>query len=222
MAPPVGRKDVTAADIGMAAPITKVELADDFGKPIAKDIRDVAAMALKNHAYLTADQNVEYTYTDVPIPGLLPLIAAPNNIMGAPGNTWTDMSIKVDVIDCKVGDDIKVRVWGSWQFNAASNATTVGRARVAFYLDPAGTPTLVPNVLGIATISDDGGSLTLPHTENFYMEFRYRVAAPIPTNPVTVRAVVQARSEDLTGGAGTATVFFLHSARMDVTHTKRS
>lgn len=220
--PPLGRVDVTAADIGAPAPITSIELADDGGLPLAADLHNIAAMALKNHAFLAADRDVEYTYTDVPVPSLAPLITAPNSIAGAPGNAWTDMSILVDVPNCKVGDDIKVRVWGSWQFNAASNATTVGRARVAFYLDPGGTPTLVPNVLGEATIGNDGGSLALPHNENFAMEYRYRVTAPIPTDPVTVRAVVQARSLDLSGGAGTATVFFLHSARMDVTHSKRS
>lgn len=47
MAPP-GRVDVTKADVGAAAPITTIELADDGGKPLAVDWRNVAAMALKN------------------------------------------------------------------------------------------------------------------------------------------------------------------------------
>jgi hypothetical protein len=219
--PGPGRLIVTESTnntLGPGAPITAIELPANGALPLAEDWRNVAAMALRNHKYLSQDKDVEYLYQDNPTPSLTPTITAPNM---ASGNTWANTSIKIDVPGCKLGDDIKVRVWGSWQLNTASNATTVGRARVAFFLDPAGTPVQITSENGIITISDDGGALTLPHNENYFMEYRVRIGGVLPFSPITLRAVVQARSEDLSGGAGTATVIFLHSARMDLTHVKR-
>jgi hypothetical protein len=220
MPAPPGRKDVTAADIGAAAPIKTIELVDDFGKPIAKDIRDVAAMSLKNMGYVLADHLTEYSYSDVPVPSLAPLITAPNL---AAGNAWVNTSIFIDIPNCKIGDDLKMAAWGSWMLNAVSNATTVGRLRISIYVDPAGVNTpLATSTTGYATIGDDSGNLAVPHTENYSVGYRYRVTGPIPTDPVTLRVIVQARSEDLAGGAGTATLLFLHTAKLDVTHVKRS
>lgn len=210
---------VTAGDYGGSLPVTSVSCPDDGAPVEAAHIREAVAALLANDEYLKNQREVEYEYDDEAIPSLTPVIAATHTISG---NTWTSTSIKIDIPNCKVGDDIKVRVWGSWMLAATDNDTTVGRARVAFYIDPAGAPALAPNVKGYVTISDDSGALTLPHNENYSMEYRYRVTAPIPTNPVTIRAVVQARSEDLSGGAGVATVIFLHSARMEITHVKRN
>lgn len=203
----------------LGGPFATVLCPDDKNPATAEDIRRVVAALLRNDTIAFAEREVEYTYVDPTATAALPPIATPNL---ATGNAWTATSVKIDIPNCKENDDIKVRVWGSWQLNTTSNATTVGRARVGFYLDPLGTPLLVGNVKGIATISDDGGALNLPHNENYFLEYRYRVTGPLPTDPVTVRAVLEARSEDLSGGAGTATMVFLHSARMDVTHVKRT
>lgn len=48
MPPPVGRLDVTEADIGPGAPILAIELPANGGALLAEDIRNVAAMALRN------------------------------------------------------------------------------------------------------------------------------------------------------------------------------
>jgi hypothetical protein len=52
MPPPVGRQDVTAADIGAAAPITTLELPANGGLYKAEDLRNVWAAAAKNDAYV--------------------------------------------------------------------------------------------------------------------------------------------------------------------------
>ena len=52
MPPPVGRQDVTMADIGAAAPITTLELASNGGLPKAEDLRNIWAASAKNDDYV--------------------------------------------------------------------------------------------------------------------------------------------------------------------------
>lgn len=212
--PPIGYTTVSAADYGGTLPVAELNVPDDGTEIIAADIRNYETAFLAQSQFLTSLREVEYVYTDQPTPSLAPVITAPNTIASA---SWADTSIKIDIPNCAIGDDLKIRVWGSWQLNTVSSPTTVGRARVGVILDPLGAPLVVPNVYGIATISDDSGALTVPHNENYAMEYRYRV-----TQAGTVRAIVQAKYEDLSGGVGTATLVFLHSARMDITHVKRN
>ncbi len=49
--PPVGRVDITAADVVGTPPITSIELSDNGGDPTADDLHDIAAMALANDDY---------------------------------------------------------------------------------------------------------------------------------------------------------------------------
>jgi hypothetical protein len=48
--PPVGRVDITAADVVGTPPITSIELSDNGGDPTADDLHNIAAMALANDA----------------------------------------------------------------------------------------------------------------------------------------------------------------------------
>ena len=210
--PPVGRVDITAADAVGSAPITSIELPDNGGKPLAEDWQNVAAMALANafgSGYAVRSQHKDIV-TSSPW-----AIASPNN---AAGNTWTSTSITLDVANCKVGDVIEVYAHGNWQLNSSTApGDVVGRAKLLFTENVGGSPSVIGTVYDLATITDDGGSLVLPHNEPWQLAARHTVVAA-----GTTRIVVQGRSEDLTGGAGTGTIVFMFSARMDITHWRKS
>lgn len=210
--PPVGRVNITAADAVGMAPITTIELPDNGGKPLAEDWQNVAAMALANmfgSGYAARSQ-----YKDV-VTSSPWAIASPNL---ATGNTWTSTSITLDVANCNVGDVIEVCAHGNWQLNSSSApGDVVGRAKLLFTENVSGSPSVISTVYDLATITDDGAALTLPHNEPWSLAARHTVVTA-----GTTRIVVQGRSEDLTGGAGTGTIVFMFSARMDVNHWRKS
>jgi len=210
--PPVGRVDITAADAVGSAPITSIELPDNGGKPLAEDWQNVAAMALANafgSGYAVRSQHKDIV-TSSPWGITSPRITA--------GNTWTSTSITLDVANCKVGDVIEVYAHGNWQLNSSTApGDVVGRAKLLFTENVGGSPSVIGTVYDLATITDDDGSLVLPHNEPWKLAARHTVVAA-----GTTRIVVQGRSEDLTGGAGTGTIVFMFSARMDITHWRKS
>jgi hypothetical protein len=210
--PPIGRVDITAADAVGSAPITSIELPDDGGKPLAADWQNVAAMALANA--FGAGYPVRSSYSEV-VTSSPWAIASTNTVSG---NTWTSTSVTLDVADCAVDDVIEVHAHGHWQLNASdAPGDVVGRAKLLFTEDVSGTPSAIATVYSQATITDDGASLTLPHNEPWTLTARHTIVAA-----GTTRITVQARSQDLTGGAGLGTVVFMFSARMDVTHLRKS
>lgn len=211
--PPVGRVDITAADAVGSAPITTIELPDDGGKPLAADWQNVAAMALANHEYVVQNREVTYTFAEEGVIGSSYVIGPPNLFNS---NTWTDSKVTVDVLSCEIDDDIEVICWGDWQLNTASDPSVVGRARIEIVEDSGGTPIVVPNLVGKASIATPGGG-TLPHVSNYYIALRHRV-----TTAGTASVTLQVRYEDLAGGADTATIILQMSARLDAKHIKRS
>jgi hypothetical protein len=202
--------------VGAAAggPFTEIECPSDDAEVAAADIRRVAAALLANDVYLASGAVVPYQFTQTNFTLPAPAIGPPNTFSGA---TWTDSIVALDVPNTKASDDLRIEVWGTWQLNSSSApGDVVGEARIQVTEDVAGTPSAVP-VVGIAVITDDSGALTLPHEEPYVLRVRHRI-----TNPGTARVTLQVRSEDLTGGAGTATLILLFSARLDVDHAKRS
>jgi len=209
MAPPL--VPVTAAP---GAPFTSINCPDDKGDVAAADIRRVAAALLGNDAYLASGQVVPYQFTDANFTPPTPIIGPPNLFSGA---TWTDSKVTLDVLNTKAGDDLRIEAWGTWQLNSAcAPGNVIGEARIQVTEDVAGTPVLAP-VNGIATVTANGGTATLPLEAQYLVRVRHRV-----TNPGTARVTLQIRSEDLTGGPGTATLILFFSARLDVDHSKRS
>lgn len=205
---------VTAASYVGTPPAVSILMPDDGDPRTAAWIRSLAAVVLANDGYLAAGQVVPYQFTQTNFTLPAPAIGPPNTFSGA---TWTDSIVTLDVPSAKAGDDLRIEVWGTWQLNASSSpGDVVGEARVQVTEDVAGTPSPVP-VAGIAVITDDSGVLTLPHEDPYVIRVRHRI-----TNPGTARVTLQVRSEDLTGGAGTATIVLLFSARLDVDHYKRS
>jgi len=210
--PPVGRVDITAADAVGTAPIATIELPANGGKPMAEDWQNVAAMALAN--VFGAGYPVRYSYLDVATSS--PWVITSTYLVS--GNTWTSTSITLDIPDCSVGDVIEVHAHGNWQLNASTSPGDVaGRAKLLFTEDVSGTPSAIATVYNLATITDDSGALTLPHNEPWTLTARHTIVAA-----GTTRIVVQGRTEDLTGGAATGTIIFTFSARMDVTHYRKS
>jgi hypothetical protein len=197
----------------VGGPFASIDCPVDGATIVALDIRRPVAALLRNDVIIFQDREVEYVFTDVPI---TPFVVGPPNSFS--GNTWTDSKITLDIPNVQTGDDIKIHVWGNWQLNASSSpGDVVGRLRVELIEDVDGAPLIVPNLYGVATITDDGAALTLPHNELYAMTYRHRTVTPGKT-----RATVQVRSEDITGGAGTATLILTFSARMDITHVKRT
>jgi hypothetical protein len=210
------RTPVTAASYGGTLPVTSILAPNDGDDVVAQDLRDAEAALLA--ALKGIGHPVEYTFVQTgTAPGFF--VIGPPNLFS--GNTWTDSIIKIDVPNCKAGDKIEVHAFGNWQLNSSSSpGDIVGRARIGIVEDvdaANGGPFTYPVAeYGKATIYDDGGSLTLPHNEEYSLHFKYTVIEPGKT-----RFTVQVRSEDLTGGAGTATIILMFSARMDVTHWKK-
>jgi hypothetical protein len=202
---------VTAADYGGTLPVNSILCPDAGEKVKAEDIRGPVAALLAQAKEVGVP--LHYVFAEVP---LTPFVVGPPNTFS--GNTWTDSKITLDVPSAKIDDEIEVHAWGNWQLNASSSPGDVaGRARIEIIEDVNGAPLIVPNIIGMATIYDDGGSLTLPHNEPWHLAIRHVVTAN-----GDARITVQIRSEDLTGGAGTATLILMFSARMDVKHTKHS
>lgn len=207
---------VTAASYGGTLPVTSILAPNDGDDVVAQDLRDAEAALLA--ALKGIGHPVEYTFVQTgTAPGFF--VIGPPNLFS--GNTWTDSIIKIDVPNCKAGDKIEVHAFGNWQLNSSSSpGDIVGRARIGIVEDvdaANGGPFTYPVAeYGKATIYDDGGSLTLPHNEEYSLHFKYTVIEPGKT-----RFTVQVRSEDLTGGAGTATIVLMFSGRMDITHWKK-
>jgi hypothetical protein len=151
---------------------------------------------------------IPYSFALVPT---TPFVVGPPNTFTS--STYTASIITLDIPDVQVGDDIKVTAWGGWQLNSSSSpGDVVGRARFRFDDDVmGGTHDAYPD--GLATITDDGGNLTLPHNEQYSMSATHRALFA-----GTTRVRVQIATEDITGGAGTGTIILLFSARMDVDH----
>lgn len=213
--PPMSMSPVTAADYGGSLPVVSI-LCPDAGEEIkAEDIRVPVAALLAQHEWALSDAVVEYEFTDVPA---TPFVVGPPNTFS--GNTWTDSSVTLDVPDAIAGDDLKIDVWGNWQLNAlgggAGPGDVVGKLRVQVIEDVDVTPTPFEPA-GIGIIYDDGGSLSLPHNEPYTLHVRHRI-----TNPGKARVTLQVRSEDIVGGSGTATLVLMFSARLDVSHHRRS
>lgn len=140
-------------------------------------------------------------------------IGPPNSFSGS---TWTDSAMTLTVTGAAQYDDLEIAVWGNWQLNTTSASTTIGEMRLLVTEDSGGTPS-DQVVDGIAIISDDSGNVTPPHNEPFMIRATHRIGT---AGDATIK--LQLRSEDLTGGAGTATLILMFSVRMDVTHCKRS
>lgn len=204
---------VSAADAGPGAPFTEVECPSDDAEAAAEDIRRVCAALLANQSWWFENREIHYEYTNVP--GSSPWKVDATNFSG---NTWTDSVIYVDVPDAKAGDDLLIRAWGNWGINSTSAlGDIVGKLRIEVVEDPGGGgPLGVFDLDGNAVITDM--SLTVPptHVEQYAMTSHHRVVGDS-----TARVKIQVRSQDLTGGAGAATILLMFSARMDVTHVRR-
>jgi hypothetical protein len=208
----MARQNITAADHIGAVPVTAISCPGDKDPAMAADFRIIAAALLANH--FGAGYPVRSSYSEVVTSS--PWAIASTNT--AAGNTWTSTSITLDVSDCEIGDEIEVHAHGHWQLNASdAPGDVVGRAKLLFTEDVSGTPSAIATVYSQATITDDGASLTLPHNEPWTLTARHTIVAA-----GTTRITVQARSQDLTGGAGEGTVVFMFSARMDVTHLRKT
>jgi hypothetical protein len=159
---------------------------------------------------LVATKVTPYLFTDT---GISPTFAVGAPIASA---TYADSTITVDVTGTLVGDDLRIRAWGTWQLNATSSpGDVVGKARIRVTEDVGGTP-VSSSPIGEATIYDDAGNFAVPHNEPYVLDVRFRC-----TTPGTTRVTVQAKYEDLTGGAATGTMVFMFSARLDVDHYVR-
>ncbi len=179
----------------------------------SNDVNAIASRALRRAAYLRQSLLVEkiipYVFTAVPTTPFA---------IGAPiaGSAYADSTITVDVLNTQAGDDLRIRAWGTWQLNATSSPGDVaGKARIRVTEDVAGTPA-ASSPIGEATIYDDNGVFAVPHNEPYVLDVRFRC-----TTPGTTRVTVQAKYQDLTGGAATGTVVFMFSARLDVDHYVR-
>jgi hypothetical protein len=182
----------------------------------SNDVNAIASRALRRTRYLLdsllAAKIIKYTFAEEG--------AGPTYVIGPPNtfttNTWTDSKVTVDVPSCEVDDDLEIVCWGDWQLNTASDPSVVGRARIEIVEDSAGTPTIVPNLYGKASIVTPGGG-TLPHVSNYHIALTHRVTAA-----GTASVTLQVRYEDLAGGADTATIILQLSARLDVKRILRS
>lgn len=183
---------------------------------LSADVNTIAERAFRRTRYLyedlLADKIVPYVFTQSNFSGSYE-IGPPNLFSGA---TWTDSSVTVDVPNTVAGDDLRISAWGTWQLNTASAATTIGEMRV-HVTEGVGVSDVSAPATGIATILEQPGTPGDPVVQPYMLNVRHRVV-----NPGTARVTLQLRSEDLTGGAGTATLILQFSARLDVDHHIRS
>jgi len=205
---------VSSADAGPGAPFSQILCPDDGAQVKAQDVRTVAAAVLANTEWALEDRELHYEYTNVPAS---PFAVGPPNTFS--GNIWTDSIVTFVVPGAKAGDDLLIRAWGNWQLNSTSSAgDVVGKARIEVVEDPGGGgPLGVFDLVGNAVLTDDSGALALPHNEEYTLIARHRV---VGDSDALVK--IQVRSEDLTGGAGIATIVLMFSARLDITHVRRS
>jgi len=211
---PDGRVTVTADSIGGTPPLTSLELPDNGGIPLAEDWRNVAAVAFRNLRWQLSGANVEYSLHLQGAPFPLLWIGPPYIFAG---NTWTNSALTINVLNAKAGDDLCISAWGTCQLNSISDpGDVIGELQLNVVEDVGGlaSSTAVP---GLSVITDDNGALATPHNASFHLSARHRVVAP-----GTARVTLQLRSQDVTGGGGTATLLLLFSARMDITHARRS
>jgi hypothetical protein len=104
MPPPVGRVDVTAADIGGSAPITTIELPANGGAYKAEDLRNVWAASAKNNNALVANDSKTTTTIKV----LNPIGSGGGSLEvfnTFPGDTLS-AAVFVDIASVAVGDKI--------------------------------------------------------------------------------------------------------------------
>lgn len=197
---------ITAADYLGSTPVISLLGPSDKDFVTAALIRQMEAGLLANDKYLQSGANVEHTYTETNL-------TAPYNIGTAIAGAWTDTNITQNVPNARIGDDLKITVWGMWQLNSSSNATTCGQLRVQIVEDSAGTPTTV-NASGIAVMAPEG--ITLPRTQPYALHVVHRV-----TDAGTAKVTLQGQVSDLSGGAGTGSIVLVFSGRIDVTLVKR-
>lgn len=212
---PDGETDIMAlVPVGPAVggPFASVDCPVDGSPILALDIRRPTAALLRNDEWVTKEREVEYAFAEEGV-GPTFVIGPPNLFNSA---TYVDSKVVLEIPDCQVDDDIKIMAWGDWQLNTASNPSVVGRARIEITEDIDGAPLVVPNVYGKASIVTPGGG-ALPHVSNYVLHIKHRV-----TTAGKTKVALQVAYEDLTGGAGTATIILQLSARMDITHVSRN
>lgn len=203
---------VTAADHGGSLPLASISCPDAGEEIKAEHIRTPVAALLAECKWLRETQRTTHTFAEENATS--PFEIGPPNTFTT--NTWTDSKVTINVAGCLVGDDLDIDLCGDWQLNTASTATVIGRGRIEITEDASGTPTIVPNLYGKASIHQPTG-VTLPFATGYALKMKHRV-----TTAGTAKVTFQVRREDLSGGAGTGTVILWLSARLDVVRYRRS
>jgi hypothetical protein len=176
----------------------------------SNDVNAIASRALRRTAYLRskvlAEKLLSYdnTFTSV-YPAVINTFTT---------NSFVDSSVLLDIPNCVAGDRLRLQATGAWSLNGPSAGTVIGELQFAVVEDFGGAASLViPE--GYATIFEQvAGSNSAQHYSMYAMH-EITTAGP-------ARVKLRARKNDLSGGAGTATVVLFIIARIDVDHLVRS
>lgn len=134
--------------------------------------------------------------------------AYPTSISGVSSATPTDTAVLVDVTNTKVGDRFDITVTGVWVLTGQTASTVIGQASLKI-VDNFGVSPVNTTPTGYAVIVEQVPASNTVQSYTVHAQHTAQAAG-------TSRAILQLRYNDLSGGAGTATVALLLVARIDV------